>query len=115
MSAESSNNSSNLKKIIVQKNPSESQLSQLGIKSWPKRWGCCPGKYHLKYEEGEMCYIVRGKVKVYPKNDETVEFGAGDLVIIPKGITCIWDVSIAVDKHYKFDAASSSTAPPPSS
>ncbi|KAL6516233.1 hypothetical protein OROGR_019538 [Orobanche gracilis] len=116
MSAESSN-SSNLK-IIVQKNPSESQLSQLGIKSWPK-WGCCPGKYQVKYEEGETCYIVRGKVKVYPKNDETqtVEFGAGDLVIIPKGISCTWDVSVAVDKYYKFDAASSSSSPtaPPSS
>ncbi|KAL3647671.1 hypothetical protein CASFOL_008639 [Castilleja foliolosa] len=108
MAAESSN-SSNLK-ITVQKNPSEAQLSQLGIKSWPK-WGCGPGKYQLKFDAQETCYLLRGKVKVYPKNStqsETVEFGAGDLVVIPKGLSCTWDVSISVDKHYKFDSSSSS-------
>ncbi|XP_073288549.1 uncharacterized protein [Primulina huaijiensis] len=104
---------SNSLKIIVQRNPSESQLSELGIKSWPK-WGCSPGKYQLKFDAQETCYLVRGRVKVYPKNSttdqETVEFGAGDLVIIPKGLSCTWDVSVAVDKHYTFDASS-----PPSS
>ncbi|KAG8389137.1 hypothetical protein BUALT_Bualt02G0197900 [Buddleja alternifolia] len=105
MAAESSN-SSNLK-IIVQKAPSESQLSELGIKYWPK-WGCPPGKYQLKFDAQETCYLVRGKVKVYPKNsesEEVVEFGAGDLVVIPKGLSCTWDVSVAVDKHYKFETS----------
>ncbi|KAL8055305.1 hypothetical protein ABFX02_04G047800 [Erythranthe guttata] len=107
--------SSNLR-ITVQSNPSESQLSELGIKSWPK-WGCPPGKYELKFDAQETCYLVRGRVKVYPKNadqhsppPEVVEFGAGDLVVLPKGLSCTWDVSIAVDKHYKFHASS-----PPSS
>ncbi|XP_060181278.1 uncharacterized protein LOC132610888 [Lycium barbarum] len=100
---------SNLK-IIVQKNPSESQLSELGIKSWPK-WGCSPGKYQLKFDAEETCYLLRGKVKVYPKNTtetSSVEFGAGDLVIIPKGLSCTWDVFVAIDKHYKFESSSSS-------
>ncbi|KAL6968120.1 hypothetical protein U1Q18_033923 [Sarracenia purpurea var. burkii] len=100
---------SNLR-IIVQTNPSESQLSELGIKSWPK-WGCSPGKYQLKFDAEETCYLLRGKVKVYPKGSpEVVEFGAGDLVIIPKGMSCTWDVSVAVDKHYKFDSSSSSSS-----
>ncbi|KAH0664784.1 hypothetical protein KY285_025990 [Solanum tuberosum] len=103
--ASSSSSSSNLG-IIVQKNPSQSQLNELGIKSWPK-WGCSPGKYQLKFDAQETCYLLRGKVKVSTKNskDEIVEFGAGDLVIIPKGLSCTWDVSIAVDKHYKFDSS----------
>ncbi|XP_047982973.1 uncharacterized protein LOC125223736 [Salvia hispanica] len=109
---EPSNSSPQSMKITVQSNPSASQLSELGIKSWPK-WGCSPGKYQLKFEAQETCYLVRGKVKVYPKNrgggEEAVEFGAGDLVVIPKGLSCTWDVSIAVDKHYKFDAAASSS------
>lgn len=73
------------------------------------RWGCPPGKMTLKYDATETCYFVRGKVKAYPKNkgstnDEgVVEFGAGDVVIFPKGLSCIWDVSVAVDKFYKFD------------
>ncbi|XP_058094924.1 uncharacterized protein LOC131240616 [Magnolia sinica] len=110
MAAESSsdNQEGNLS-IIVERNPSQSRLSELGIKSWPK-WGCPPGKFPLKFDAEETCYLLKGKVRAYPKGSaEFVEFGAGDLVIIPKGLSCTWDVSIAVDKHYKFDCSSSST------
>ncbi|KAL1826101.1 hypothetical protein DCAR_0314294 [Daucus carota subsp. sativus] len=104
MAAQSSSSSSSLD-IIVQSKPSEDQLSELGIKSWPK-WGCSPGKYQLKFDAQETCYLVRGKVKVYRKDSpEVVEFAAGDLVILPKGLSCTWDVSVAVDKHYKFDSS----------
>ncbi|POO02946.1 RmlC-like cupins superfamily protein [Trema orientale] len=109
-SSSQSDSSPNDLKIIVQSNPSASHLSQLGINSWPK-WGCPPGKYTLKFDATETCYLVKGKVKVYPKgsSDHSVEFGAGDLVTIPKGLSCTWDVSVAVDKHYKFDSNSSSS------
>ncbi|KAI3972467.1 hypothetical protein MKX01_028764 [Papaver californicum] len=87
--------------IIVEK-PSSSRLTELGIKSWPK-WGCPPGKFPLKFDAEEICYLLKGKVTAYTKgSSECVEFGAGDLVTIPKGLSCTWDVSIAVDKHYKF-------------
>ncbi|KAF6144380.1 hypothetical protein GIB67_024607 [Kingdonia uniflora] len=95
--------------ITVEKNPSASRLSELGIKSWPK-WGCPPGKFPLKFDEQETCYLLKGKVKAYTKgSSECAEFGAGDLVTVPKGLSCTWDVSIAVDKHYKFDSSSSSS------
>ncbi|XP_031101348.1 uncharacterized protein LOC116005225 isoform X1 [Ipomoea triloba] len=103
--------SSSPPRIIVQKSLSDAQLSELRIQSWPNRWGCSPGKYQLRFDAQETCYLLRGKVKVYPKNQtsstaaEVVEFGAGDLVIIPKGLSCTWDVSVAVDKHYKFDSS----------
>ncbi|XXG42738.1 hypothetical protein AAC387_Pa01g2938 [Persea americana] len=91
--------------IMVESNPSEARLSELGIKSWPK-WGCPPGKFPLKFDAQETCYLIKGKVKAYTKSSsECVEFGAGDLVIIPKGLSCTWDVSVAVDKHYKFDSS----------
>ncbi|XP_021722437.1 uncharacterized protein LOC110689919 [Chenopodium quinoa] len=93
--------------IIVEKNPSESKLSELGIKSWPK-WACSPGKYQLKFDAEETCYMVKGKVRVYKKGSTTedyVEFGAGDLVTIPKGLSCTWDVLLSVDKYYKFDSS----------
>ncbi|KAG4112612.1 hypothetical protein ERO13_D13G172000v2 [Gossypium hirsutum] len=100
--------SSNLS-ITVESNPSDSRLSELGIQSWPK-WGCPPGKYMLKFEAEETCYLVKGKVKVYPKgSSEYVEFGAGDLVTIPQGLSCTWDVSVSIDKHYKFASSSSSS------
>ncbi|EOA17711.1 hypothetical protein CARUB_v10006083mg [Capsella rubella] len=96
-------------RIIVETKPSQARLDELKFKSWPK-WGCSPGKYHLIYEAEEICYILRGKVKVYPKQPSSsdaevewcVEFGAGDIVTFPKGLSCTWDVSHAVDKHYIF-------------
>ncbi|EXB46039.1 hypothetical protein L484_015900 [Morus notabilis] len=106
----SNSSENNNLRIIVERNPSEARLSELKIKCWPK-WGCSPGKYQLKFDAEETCYLLKGKVKAYPKgSSEFVEFGAGDLVIIPKGISCTWDVSLAVDKYYKFESSSSTTA-----
>ncbi|KAJ8639106.1 hypothetical protein MRB53_015800 [Persea americana] len=94
--------------ILVERNPPESRLSELGIKSWPK-WGCPTGKFPLKFDAEETCYLLKGKVKAYTKgSSEFVEFGAGDLVVFPKGLSCTWDVLVPVDKHYKFDSSSSS-------
>ncbi|KAL7118406.1 hypothetical protein ACP275_03G134400 [Erythranthe tilingii] len=88
--------------IKIVKNPPESTLSELGVRSWPK-WGCPPSKFPWTYSSRETCYLLEGKVKVYPDDGEAVEIGAGDMVVFPKGMTCTWDVSQAVDKHYKFD------------
>ncbi|CAN0861294.1 hypothetical protein LINGRAHAP2_LOCUS8164 [Linum grandiflorum] len=106
-------------RITVERNPSEAKLKELNFKCWPK-WGCSPGKYQLKFDAEETCYLVKGKVKVYPKtadggeqSSEYVEFGAGDLVVIPKGMSCTWDVTNAVDKYYKFESSSSSSFSPP--
>ncbi|KAJ4968861.1 hypothetical protein NE237_015562 [Protea cynaroides] len=109
MESKPSSGNNNLS-ITVERNPSESRLSELGIKSWPK-WGCPPGKFPLKYDAEEICYLLKGKVKAYSKgSSEFVEFAAGDLVTFPKGLSCTWDVSVAVDKHYKFDSSSSSSS-----
>lgn len=67
------------------------------------RWGCPPSKFPWTYSNKETCYLLQGKVKVTPDgSNESVEIGAGDLVEFPKGMSCTWDVSVAVDKHYNF-------------
>ncbi|CAL0309808.1 unnamed protein product [Lupinus luteus] len=97
-------------RITIERNPSQSRLDELNIKCWPK-WGCSPGKYQLKFDAEETCYLLKGKVKAYPKgSSDFVEFGAKDLVTIPKGMSCTWDVSVAVDKYYKFESTSSSSS-----
>ncbi|XP_022870236.1 uncharacterized protein LOC111389540 [Olea europaea var. sylvestris] len=89
--------------IKVIKNPPESKLSELGVRSWPK-WGCPPSKFPWTYSSKETCYLLKGKVKVHPDgSDEAVVFGVGDLVEFPKGMSCTWDVAEAVDKHYMFE------------
>ncbi|KAF8037906.1 hypothetical protein BT93_B0677 [Corymbia citriodora subsp. variegata] len=119
MAAVSNPNSSSEKpKIVVERNPLESRLSELNIKHWPK-WACPPGKYRLKFDAEETCYFLKGKVRAYSKelpvsvsvlSLDFVEFAAGDLVTIPKGISCTWEVSVAVDKYYKFEPSSSSAS-----
>ena len=89
--------------VKIERNPPESKLTQLGVRNWPK-WGCPPSKFPWTYSSKETCYLLKGKVKVYPDgSDEAVEIGAGDLVEFPKGMSCTWDVSEAVDKHYNFE------------
>ncbi|KAG6517228.1 hypothetical protein ZIOFF_020608 [Zingiber officinale] len=69
------------------------------------RWGCPPSKFPWTYTAKETCYLLEGKVKVFPEGqgDEFVEIQAGDLVEFPRGLSCTWDVSVAVDKHYNFE------------
>ncbi|KAK1274915.1 hypothetical protein QJS04_geneDACA016769 [Acorus gramineus] len=89
--------------IKIERNPPSLKLNELGIFQWPK-WGCPPSKFPWTYTAKETCYLLKGKVKVCPDgSDEFVEFGAGDMVVFPKGMSCTWDVSEAVDKHYKFE------------
>ncbi|KAF7001948.1 hypothetical protein CFC21_017500 [Triticum aestivum] len=89
--------------VRVERNPAESRLSELGVRQWPK-WGCEKSKFPWTYSAKETCYLLQGKVKVYPDGEEGfVEIAAGDLVVFPKGMSCTWDVAEAVDKHYKFE------------
>nr|XP_009788381.1 PREDICTED: uncharacterized protein LOC104236200 [Nicotiana sylvestris] len=68
------------------------------------RWGCPPRKFPWTYSAKGTCYLLKGKVKVYPDGcDEVVEIGAGDLVEFPKGMSCTWDVYEQVDKQYNFE------------
>lgn len=88
--------------IKIEKNPPESTLTRLGVRNWPK-WSCSPSKFPWTYSDKETCYLLEGKVKVTPAGSkESVEIGAGDLVEFPKGMSCTWDVSVGVDKHYNF-------------
>tara|TARA_B100001029_G_C14982203_1_gene406706 strand:+ start:589 stop:735 length:147 start_codon:yes stop_codon:yes gene_type:complete len=46
--------------------------------------------------------LIESKVTVSPVGGEPVKFGAGDLVVLPAGMDCRWDVHQAVRKHYRF-------------
>lgn len=80
--------------------PTPSQLNSLGVTSWPI-WEKEASTFPWHYDASETCYLLEGKVRV--KTDaETVEFGAGDLVTFPAGLSCTWQISEPVRKHYKF-------------
>ena len=70
------------------------------MKAWPI-WACEPSTFDWEYADKETCYLLDGDVSVQTDDGE-VSFGAGDLVVFPKGLKCIWKVGKGVRKHYKF-------------
>jgi len=88
-------------KIEIDKNPSSSLLENMGVKQWPI-WAKEKSEFPWFYEEQETCYILEGRVEVTPENGQPVQFGKGDLVIFPKGMSCTWKIIKDVKKHYSF-------------
>ena len=104
---------SNLKKIteigkedkkvpeIKIEKPSEEKLKKMGVSGWPI-WEKEISKFDWHYDDKETCYLLKGKVIVITKDGKSVDFGAGDLVVFPKGLNCVWDIKEPVRKHYNF-------------
>ena len=86
-------------KIEIKK-PSQQELDKLGIKNW-STWECAKSTFDWTYSDREIAYVFEGKVKVKTVNQE-VNFGAGDLVVFPKGLVCTWTVQEPIRKVYKF-------------
>jgi uncharacterized cupin superfamily protein len=79
---------------------SKKELEAQGVLSWPI-WEKEISNFPWRYDEPEICYLLEGKVRVTPDGGEAVEFGAGDMVSFPAGMSCTWDIRKAVRKHYK--------------
>ena len=80
---------------------SKEDLESKGIFNWPI-WEKEVSRFSWHYDSQERCYIIEGRARVEPESGETVEFGAGDFVIFPAGLDCVWDISEPVKKHYNF-------------
>eukprot|EP00563_Minutocellus_polymorphus_P018887 CAMPEP_0197723816 /NCGR_PEP_ID=MMETSP1434-20131217/5973_1 /TAXON_ID=265543 /ORGANISM="Minutocellus polymorphus, Strain CCMP3303" /LENGTH=95 /DNA_ID=CAMNT_0043309107 /DNA_START=131 /DNA_END=418 /DNA_ORIENTATION=- len=88
--------------IEVVSNPSKEWLEEKGVFNWGT-WGCEASKFPWSYDSNESCYILKGKVTVTPSDDRNpVTVGEGDFVTFPAGMSCTWDVSQAIHKHFKF-------------
>ncbi len=85
-------------KIEIRK-PDPQELEKLGVREWPI-WEHGKDTFPWHYDMKEVCYILEGKVRV-KTDEETVEFGAGDLVTFPAGLSCEWHILEPVRKHYQ--------------
>lgn len=88
-------------KITIVHQPDQKQLQQLGVSNWPI-WTKEVSEFPWTYDESETCYLLEGEVIVTPNNGEPVQFGQGDLVTFPAGMSCTWKILQAVKKHYSF-------------
>ena len=87
--------------IQIIHNPEQSELDRLDVSSWPI-WEKEASSFPWTYDMNEVCYILEGEVTVTPENGEAVKIKAGNLVTFPAGMSCHWDISQDIRKHYQF-------------
>ena len=64
-------------------------------------WTCDVSEFDWYYDSEETCLLLEGEVVVEYEGG-SASFGAGDYVVLPKGLSCVWKVSEPVKKHYMF-------------
>ena len=87
-------------KIEVKK-PDKDEMEKKRVDSWPI-WEKGISRFDWYYDSTEECYLLQGSVEVVTEDGEKVEFGKGDFVTFPKGLSCTWDIKEPVKKHYNF-------------
>jgi len=86
--------------IKVEK-PTRQFLEDRKVSSWGI-WEKEVSRFDWYYDAPEECYILEGEVVVETKDGRRVQFGKGDFVTLPKGLSCVWDIKKPVRKHYNF-------------
>ncbi|CAN1528630.1 MAG: cupin domain-containing protein [Sulfuritalea sp.] len=89
-----------MSQIIIDHNPSQEKLKELGVSSW-SIWDCAPSKFPLDFGMTESAYVLEGEIEVTPQGGEKVVVKAGDFVVFPKGLKSNWVVTKQLKKHYK--------------
>lgn len=84
-------------KIIVKK-PTDEEKNFMKKQSV---WCCEPSTFDWFYDSEEHCILIEGDVTVTHEGG-SASFSAGDYVIFPKGMSCVWEVREAVRKYYIF-------------
>lgn len=86
-------------KISVEHNLSPVKQDVLGIDNWPI-WSKEVSTFTWTYDQVEKCYFIEGEATVTPDGGEPVHLCEGDYVIFPAGLTCTWEITEDVEKHY---------------
>ena len=77
------------------------ELEELGVEFWPV-WEHEEDKFEWFYDKTEHCYIVAGEATVVSEF-KSVIIKAENFVTFPAGLDCVWDIDIAIKKHYKLE------------
>lgn len=86
--------------VYINHAPTPEELEKLNYKSWTV-WDKEPSEFKWTFNGKETAYVIDGAVKIIPDGQtDFVEFGAGDLITFPDGMTCTWIISKAVHKYY---------------
>ena len=83
---------------ITVRKATEAEVKAFSVKP---TWGCEVSEFDWFYDEREQCILTEGEVTV-EYDGGSVTFRAGDYVVFPEGLSCVWKVIKPVRKHYEF-------------
>ncbi|MBN9091758.1 MAG: cupin domain-containing protein [Pigmentiphaga sp.] len=63
-------------------------------------WECTPGKWRALTGKDELCYIVKGHLRLISDTGQSRTFKTGDTFVIPDGFIGFWEVLEPTIKHY---------------
>ena len=84
--------------VLVRK-PTEREVAAMKTKPI---WTCDVSEFEWSYDSEEVCLLIEGEVTI-KYGSESVSFKAGDYVVFPKGLSCVWQVKKPVKKYYVFN------------
>lgn len=90
-----------MREICVRR-PTREELESQGVFEWPV-WEKAVSRFPWTYDSDETCYILSGEVTVTPDDARApVTLRPGDLAVLPAGMSCTWDITADLRKHYNF-------------
>ena len=75
-------------------------IIQYGIKNW-SIWECEPSKFSWYYNEKEVCLLIKGEAIINTEEGDCYTIKSGDLVEFPEGLSCEWQVTKSIKKHFR--------------
>lgn len=64
-------------------------------------WTCNPSKFDWRYNQEEHCFIIEGSATI-KGTENTAIIKAGDHVIFPKRLNCIWEIHNPIKNSIHF-------------
>ncbi len=90
-----------MKEIIVDSNPSDTLLKEMGVAYWPI-WEKEVSVFPWEFVTTETALILEGECEMTPEDGgPSTIFKAGDLVVFPLGYKGTWEVKKPLKKCYK--------------
>jgi uncharacterized cupin superfamily protein len=87
--------------ITIEHHVAPAKLETMGVDIWPI-WEKEVSTFPWHYDQDEICYLLEGRAVVTPASGAPVIIQRGDLVRFPAGLSCTWEITDAVRKHYLF-------------
>ncbi len=81
---------------------SEERKKELGVEGWSP-WGKEASTFDWSYSSTETGYITQGAVNIHLPGGETISAEAGDLIQLPEGLSCTWEITEDLQKGFTFE------------